>query len=45
VGASRFPEGVAERWLDIGFFAQPQFIAQTGYDADSSTNFSHRRRA
>jgi hypothetical protein len=40
VGASRFPEGVAERWLDIGFFAQPQFVAQRGYDADSSTNFS-----
>ncbi len=40
VGASRFPEGVAVRWLDIGFFAQPQFVAQTGYDPDSSTNFS-----
>lgn len=40
VGASRFPEGVAERWLDIGFFAQPQFIAQTGYDFASTSNFS-----
>ncbi|MFO0625071.1 MAG: hypothetical protein U0325_05590 [Polyangiales bacterium] len=40
VGASRFPEGVAERWLDIGFFAQPQFIFQTGYDTEARTNFS-----
>lgn len=40
VGASRYPEGVAVRWLDIGFFAQPQFLFQTGYDFDSSTNFS-----
>lgn len=40
VGASRFPEGVAERWLDLGFFAQPQFIAQTGYDYGASSNFS-----
>lgn len=40
VGSSRYPEGVAERWLDIGFFAQPQFIYQTGFDSDSSTNFS-----
>jgi hypothetical protein len=40
VGASRYPEGVAERWLDIGFFAQPQFVFQTGYDFNSATNFS-----
>lgn len=40
VGASRYPEGVAERWLDIGFFAQPQFVFQTGYDTDARTNFS-----
>lgn len=40
VGASRFPEGVAERWLDLGFFAQPQFIVQTGYDSGASSNFS-----
>lgn len=40
VGASRFPEGVAVRWLDIGFFAQPQFVLQTGYDGDARTNFS-----
>ncbi len=40
VGASRYPEGVAERWLDIGFFAQPQFALQTGCDFGSSTNFS-----
>ena len=40
VGASRFPEGVAERWLDIGFFAQPQFVFQTGYDTEARTNFS-----
>ena len=40
VGASRFPEGVAERWLDLGFYAQPQFIVQTGYNLDSTSNFS-----
>jgi len=40
VGASRFPEGVAERWLDIGFFAQPQLQVMTGFDADAATNFS-----
>ncbi len=39
-GQSRYPEGVAERWLDVGFYAQPQFIYQTGYDNDSVTNFS-----
>ncbi len=40
VGQSRFPEGVAERWLDIGFYAQPQFVYQTGYDNESVSNFS-----
>jgi hypothetical protein len=40
VGASRFPEGVAERWLDIGIYTQPQFTFQTGYQSDSTTNFS-----
>lgn len=40
VGASRYPEGVAVRWLDIGFFAQPQFVFQTGYDTEARTNFS-----
>lgn len=40
VGASRYPEGVAERWLDIGFFAQPQFVYQTGYDTAATSNFS-----
>lgn len=39
-GQSRYPEGVAERWLDIGFYAQPQFIYQTGYDNESVSNFS-----
>lgn len=40
VGSSRYPEGVAVRWLDIGFFAQPQFVLQTGYDTGATTNFS-----
>lgn len=40
VGQSRYPEGVAERWLDVGFYAQPQFVYQTGYDNDSVSNFS-----
>jgi hypothetical protein len=40
VGSSRYPEGVTERWLDVGFYTQPQFAFQTGYDSDSTTNFS-----
>lgn len=40
VGASRFPEGVADRWLDVGFYTQPQFTFQSGYNTDSTSNFS-----
>lgn len=40
VGASAYPEGVAERWLDIGFTAQPLFVAQRGFDNEASGNFS-----
>ena len=41
VGMSRYPEGVAERWLDVGFFAQPRFTFQTGWSPDSASNFSN----
>lgn len=40
VGASRLPEGVAARWLDLGFFAQPQLVAQTGYDPGAAPGLS-----
>lgn len=40
VGASRYPAGVAERWLDIGFFSQPRFAATYGYDPNQTSNFA-----